>query len=251
MNILTQRSYFKNKADEVSKEDKEGLIDGAAPISSSSSSVVASTIRNILSSNSQQQSRNILLNTFNEGVENDDDASDDYLYTNKQKRPISSINPPSTLVHSFDIDIPRGGDTSKLKPLTGAAVHGPILSLLYKLSSWIAESSSRCWVTLMLSIFVEIAATTMTKQASDSGSPGRMTFAMSLYVMSLLGFAASLPKIDVSVAYAVWSALGTAFVSAAGILLFGEKCDRLKIASILMIVAGVIGLNMSEDGGHH
>jgi small multidrug resistance pump len=103
----------------------------------------------------------------------------------------------------------------------------------------------------MLSIFVEIAATTMTKQASDSGSAGRMTLAMGMYVTSLLGFAASLPKIDVSVAYAVWSALGTAFVSAAGILLFGEKCDRLKIASILMIVAGVVGLNMSEDGGHH
>jgi len=234
MNILTQRSYLKSKtADEITKQDKEPLIDAVA------------------SSSNPQHARSILLNTFTEGADNDDDDSDDYLY--KPKRPLSSNNPTgATLVQSLEIDIPRGGsgDISKLKPLTGAAVHGPILALLYKLSGWIAESSSRCWTTLMLSIFVEIAATTMTKQASDSGSAGRMTVAMSMYVFSLLGFAASLPKIDVSVAYAVWSALGTAFVSAAGILLFGEKCDRLKIASIVMIVAGVVGLNMSDGGAH-
>ena len=241
MNILTQRSYFKSKTDEVSKQDKEPLIEALA----SSSTASSSSTRPV---STAQHARNVLLNAFNEGADMNDD-SDDYLY--RQKRPLPT-NP--TLVQSLEIEIPRGGataDVSKLKPLTGAAAHGPILSILYKLSGWIAESSSRCWTTLMLSIFVEIAATTMTKQASDSGSPSRMTLAMALYVMSLLGFAASLPKIDVSIAYAVWSALGTAFVSAAGIMLFGEKCDRLKIASIVMIVAGVVGLNMSEDGGHH
>ena len=46
----------------------------------------------------------------------------------------------------------------------------------------------------------------------------------------------------------VWAALGTAAVSAAGIMFFNETCDLKKAACLLMIVLGVIGLDSSD--GH-
>jgi len=50
----------------------------------------------------------------------------------------------------------------------------------------------------------------------------------------------------VGIAYAVWAALGTVIVTTAGIFLFGEAASPMKLASILLVILGVIGLNLAE-----
>jgi multidrug transporter EmrE-like cation transporter len=45
----------------------------------------------------------------------------------------------------------------------------------------------------------------------------------------------------------VWAALGTAIVSVAGVLFFGERFDIAKVLCVSMIVLGVIGLNVTEE----
>ena len=55
-------------------------------------------------------------------------------------------------------------------------------------------------------------------------------------------------EIPVSVAYAIWSGLGTAGIAAVGFLLLGESMDLVKIAAIGMIVTGVLVLNL--HGAH-
>jgi small multidrug resistance pump len=57
----------------------------------------------------------------------------------------------------------------------------------------------------------------------------------------------SLAKIDVGIAYAIWAAIGTATVSIAGMLLFSESFDSIKIVSLSFIVMGVVGLNLRDD----
>jgi small multidrug resistance pump len=59
----------------------------------------------------------------------------------------------------------------------------------------------------------------------------------------------ALKRIDVSVAYAVWSGLGTAMIAAIGLLIFKEPLTLVKMLSLLCIIAGVIGLN--AVGGVH
>ncbi len=54
----------------------------------------------------------------------------------------------------------------------------------------------------------------------------------------------ALKKLDVSVAYAVWSAVGTAVIAGIGIIWFKEPLTALKVVSLLLIVAGVVGLNL-------
>jgi len=165
-----------------------------------------------------------------------------YEYTSFSERPHASLAAVNL--------ISRGGASAPAE-VEGvlANVAAASFSALTNASTWIGGTRLRCWVILMTAIVIEIFATTLTKVASDSSDPMKMTFAMSLYLMSLLSFAASLAQIDVSIAYAVWSAFGTALVSVAGMTLFGETCDLIKIGSISLIILGVIGLNLS-DGGH-
>jgi len=60
----------------------------------------------------------------------------------------------------------------------------------------------------------------------------------------MVGFNISLAKMDVSVAYALWGAIGTVLVTAAGFLFFGETLDLMKVVCLAMIMTGVVGLNL-------
>ena len=56
-------------------------------------------------------------------------------------------------------------------------------------------------------------------------------------------------KIDMSVSYAIWSGVGTALIALIGFGWFKEPLTTLKIVSIVLIVAGVFGLNAGERAG--
>ena len=65
------------------------------------------------------------------------------------------------------------------------------------------------------------------------------------YILSLAMLTLTLKKIDVGVAYAIWSGVGTALIAGIGVVLFGESLTPLKIASIVLIILGVVGLQLS------
>jgi small multidrug resistance pump len=58
----------------------------------------------------------------------------------------------------------------------------------------------------------------------------------------------TLKKIDVGVAYAIWSGFGTALIATIGILWFKEPLTLIKVGSLALIILGVIGLNLSGGG---
>jgi small multidrug resistance pump len=105
------------------------------------------------------------------------------------------------------------------------------------------------WVYLLLAILLEIAGTTMLK-LSDGFSKLLPSIAMvTFYALSFGTLSLTLKRIDVGVAYAVWSALGTALIAAIGVLWFHEPVTALKIISLVAIIGGVVGLYLS--GGVH
>jgi len=59
----------------------------------------------------------------------------------------------------------------------------------------------------------------------------------------------ALKKIDISVAYAIWSGVGTALIATIGVLYFREPVSALKVVGVIAIVGGVVALNLS--GGTH
>jgi len=101
------------------------------------------------------------------------------------------------------------------------------------------------WIYLFFAIVFEVIGTTAMK-LSEGFTKTLPSIAMVLfYILSLIMLTLTLKKIDVSIAYAIWSGLGTALIAGIGIILFGESLSPLKIVSIGLIIIGVIGLQLS------
>jgi small multidrug resistance pump len=78
------------------------------------------------------------------------------------------------------------------------------------------------WIYLLLAILFEIAGTTALR-ISDGFSKLLPSIAMVVfYALSFGALSLTLKRIDVGVAYAVWSALGTALIATIGVLWFHE-----------------------------
>ena len=64
---------------------------------------------------------------------------------------------------------------------------------------------------------------------------------LSFYLLSL-----SMRSLPAGTAYAVWTGIGAAGTAILGILLLGESGGLFRVLSLLLIVAGVIGLRLSS-----
>lgn len=100
------------------------------------------------------------------------------------------------------------------------------------------------WIYLILAILTEVSGTTAMKlsQGFTKILPSIIMFIF--YGFSLMLLTLSLKSIDVSVAYAIWSGLGTAIIATIGVVWFKESLSLIQILSILLIIIGVIGLNL-------
>jgi len=68
---------------------------------------------------------------------------------------------------------------------------------------------------------------------------------MICYAASFAFLSLALRGIDLSIAYALWSGVGTAIVATIGIVWFGESAGGWKLLSLALIVLGVAGLHLS------
>lgn len=97
---------------------------------------------------------------------------------------------------------------------------------------------------LAVAIVAEVAATSALVKTDGFTHLWWTAFVAVGYVLSAWLLALAVRHISVSVAYAIWSGLGTALVSAVGVLLLGERMDLLKTVALAMIIAGVVILNL-------
>ncbi|MFC7327622.1 DMT family transporter [Marinactinospora rubrisoli] len=74
-----------------------------------------------------------------------------------------------------------------------------------------------------------------------------------LFVVAAAGsftlLALALRTLPVGSAYAVWTGIGAAGTAVFGMLFLGDPVQVLRIVSIVLIVAGVVGLQLA-GGGH-
>lgn len=100
------------------------------------------------------------------------------------------------------------------------------------------------WSLLLAAIGVEVASTAALPKTVEFRHPGWTAFVVAGYALSIWLLTIVIRDISVSVAYAVWSGLGTAGIAVIGVTLLDEPIDLLKAGSILMIIAGVVALNL-------
>lgn len=73
--------------------------------------------------------------------------------------------------------------------------------------------------------------------------PTALTVIAIVISMGLLGWAAR--TLPIGIAYAVWTGIGAIGTVLLGILLFGESAQPLRIACIVLIVIGILGLKFT------
>jgi small multidrug resistance pump len=105
------------------------------------------------------------------------------------------------------------------------------------------------WVYLVVAIALEVSGTTCMKLSDGFTRVVPSVLMFVFYLLSISSIAVALKTIGVGVAYAIWSGLGTALIAAIGIFAFREPVTALKLFSIALIIAGVVGLNLG-GGGH-
>ncbi len=101
------------------------------------------------------------------------------------------------------------------------------------------------WLYLILAILFEVAGTTCMKLSAGFSKLIPSILLFLFYAGSFVAVTFASKEIDVSIAYAVWSGLGTALITLVGIFFFRESVTLLKIVSILLIIIGVMGLNLA------
>lgn len=101
------------------------------------------------------------------------------------------------------------------------------------------------WILLLAAILTEVAGTTLLKLSDGMKSLVPTVGSMVLYLVSIGLLGLSLNKLDVSVAYAIWSGLGTALIVLLAIFFLGEAMTWSKMLFIALIVIGAVGLNLT------
>mgnify|MGYP003334826572 CR=1 FL=1 len=101
---------------------------------------------------------------------------------------------------------------------------------------------------LLTAIGVEVVSTALLPRAQGFTQPGWSVVVLGGYTLSVWLLALVVRTMPVSVAYAVWSGVGTAIVAIVGFAFLGESMSTLKALSLGLIVTGVIGLNLA--GAH-
>ena len=102
------------------------------------------------------------------------------------------------------------------------------------------------WAYLTLAILFEIAGTTALKMSAGFARLIPSLLILPAYAVSFAFLAVAVRDIPIGVAYAIWSAVGTAAIATIGIALFREPVTLAKMAFIGVIIIGVVGLQLTE-----
>jgi small multidrug resistance pump len=102
-----------------------------------------------------------------------------------------------------------------------------------------------CWVFLLAAILLEVCGTTCMKLSFGFTKFWPSVLLFLFYSLSFAAVALAIKQIEVSVAYAIWSGVGTALIAMIGILWFKETISPLKLVSLVLIVVGIVGLRLS------
>ncbi|MET0838963.1 MAG: multidrug efflux SMR transporter [Marmoricola sp.] len=97
---------------------------------------------------------------------------------------------------------------------------------------------------LCVAIGIEVGATAALPSTDGFRHPFWTPVVLVGYALSIWLLAIVVRQVPVSVAYAIWSGLGTALIAVVGVLLLGEHWDVTKVTALSLIIVGVVVLNL-------
>jgi len=109
----------------------------------------------------------------------------------------------------------------------------------------------KTYIFLAIAIISEIIATTALKASEQFTRlwPSALVvvgYASAFYFLSL-----TLNKLNLGIAYAIWSGIGIVLVTVMGVLIYKQKPDLPALIGIALIIAGVVVINLFSKTSAH
>jgi len=101
------------------------------------------------------------------------------------------------------------------------------------------------WILLFVAILLEVAGITSMKLSRGFAELVPSIAVPVFYVLSAAAVILALKRLDLSVTYAIWSGVGTALAAMIGIAYFREPLTLIKLASLALVILGVVGLSLA------
>lgn len=103
------------------------------------------------------------------------------------------------------------------------------------------------WIYLAVAGAFEIAWAIGLKYTEGFTRPVASTITIAAMIASVWFLGLAVKTIPIGTGYAVWTGIGAAGTAALGIILFSESTNPLRLASITLIIAGIVGLMLTTD----
>lgn len=108
-------------------------------------------------------------------------------------------------------------------------------------------SVGQAWTLLVIAGLLEVGWAVGMKSTDGFTRPGPSAAVIVAALLSFYLLALAMKALPAGTAYAVWVGIGAAGAAVLGMALLGEGASLARIGSVLLIIAGVVGLRVFAD----
>jgi quaternary ammonium compound-resistance protein SugE len=100
------------------------------------------------------------------------------------------------------------------------------------------------WFLLLAAGLLEVVWAFTMKRSDGFSSLGPSVITIAAMIASFLLLAQAMKLLPLGTAYAVWTGIGALGAFLVGVLVLGEQASAIRIASVVLILVGVVGLKV-------
>ena len=101
------------------------------------------------------------------------------------------------------------------------------------------------WVALVTAGILDVGWAISMNYADGYTKPGWSIASLALLAAFVFLLGRALQVLEIGVAYTVWTGIGAVGTLTMGVLLFGEALNPVKIAGIVLVMAGIVALKLA------
>jgi quaternary ammonium compound-resistance protein SugE len=102
------------------------------------------------------------------------------------------------------------------------------------------------WLLLIIAGLLEVGWAIGLKYTEGFTRPGPSVFTIASMVVSVVLLGVAMKSLPVGTSYAVWVGVGAVGTAILGMVLFSEPATAGRLASLGLIVAGIVGLKLAS-----
>lgn len=102
-------------------------------------------------------------------------------------------------------------------------------------------------ILMAIAICFEVIGTVCMKLSDGFNEILPSVLMLVFYGLGFVAFVACIAKVQISIAYALWTAIGMVAISIIDILFFDAYLSNMKIIAFILISLGVVGLTFEQQ----